>query len=139
MYCKITLQFHFGFVGLTLEFNIQQSEYISALAPDAGIRVSIHERGTYPFPEDDGFTVAPGSATSVALKQAVILARNCPLDVISHQSVWLRDFFQLCGSSPNRTLLEGAWMQLLCQGFIQGTLSPYLYGCLVVRGMFGTP
>ena len=76
LYCKITLQFHFGFVGLTLEFNIQQSEYISALAPDAGIRVSIHERGTYPFPEDDGFTVAPGSATSVALKQVVILPRN---------------------------------------------------------------
>lgn len=55
--------------GLTLEFNIQQSEYISALAPDAGIRVSIHERGTYPFPEDDGFTISPGSASSVALRQ----------------------------------------------------------------------
>lgn len=59
----------FLLLGLTLEFNIQQSEYISALAPDAGIRVSIHERGTYPFPEDDGFTISPGSASSVALQQ----------------------------------------------------------------------
>ncbi|XP_062572375.1 amiloride-sensitive sodium channel subunit gamma-like [Saccostrea cucullata] len=59
-------------MGMTLEFNIQQDEYISALAPDAGIRVSIHERGTYPFPEDDGFTIAPGMATSVALKRVYI-------------------------------------------------------------------
>lgn len=60
-------------LGLTLEFNIQQAEYISALAPDAGIRVSIHERGTYPFPEDDGFTIAPGFASSVALKRVNIV------------------------------------------------------------------
>ncbi|XP_048735212.2 degenerin unc-8-like [Ostrea edulis] len=59
-------------MGLTLEFNIQQAEYISALAPDAGIRVSIHERGTYPFPEDDGFTIAPGFASSVALKRVYV-------------------------------------------------------------------
>lgn len=66
--CRVFKVFFF-LPGLTLEFNIQQSEYISALAPDAGIRVSIHERGTYPFPEDDGFTISPGSASSVALRQ----------------------------------------------------------------------
>ena len=102
--------------------------------------MSIHERDTYPFPEDDGFTVAPGSATSVALKQVVILPRNCPLDVVSHQSMWLRDFFQLCGNSPNHTLLEGCLDAAVVSRFYARnpvSISP-LYDCLVVRGMFDT-
>lgn len=76
--CRVFKVFFF-LPGLTLEFNIQQSEYISALAPDAGIRVSIHERGTYPFPEDDGFTISPGSASSVALRQVnnVLYIKKC--------------------------------------------------------------
>ena len=51
-----------------MELNIEQKEYIPALSPDAGIRVLIHKRGTYPFPEDDGFSIPPGHMTSVALE-----------------------------------------------------------------------
>ena len=56
-----------------MELNIEQKEYIPALSPDAGIRVLIHKRGTYPFPEDDGFSIPPGHMTSVALEVVSLL------------------------------------------------------------------
>ncbi|KAK3584639.1 hypothetical protein CHS0354_003925 [Potamilus streckersoni] len=55
--------------GLALELNIEQDEYISALSPEAGVRVVIHKRGTYPFPEDEGINIAPGYMTSLGLKK----------------------------------------------------------------------
>lgn len=52
-----------------MELYIEQNEYINALAPDAGVRMIIHDRGTYPFPEDNGVSVPPGSLTSVGIKK----------------------------------------------------------------------
>jgi hypothetical protein len=43
---------------------VQQHEYIPALAPDAGVRVLVHSRGTFPALEDDGFSVPVGFRTS---------------------------------------------------------------------------
>ncbi|KAL3891467.1 hypothetical protein ACJMK2_003729 [Sinanodonta woodiana] len=59
-------------MGLVLELNIEQEEYISALSPEAGVRVVIHKRGTYPFPEDEGINIAPGFMTSLGLKKTVV-------------------------------------------------------------------
>ncbi|XP_070566204.1 acid-sensing ion channel 2-like [Ptychodera flava] len=64
--------------GLKLTLFTEQSEYISIYGQDSGVRVSIHEMGTTPFPEDDGFTVAPGKATGVGLKQLIINREDPP-------------------------------------------------------------
>ncbi|XP_069137183.1 amiloride-sensitive sodium channel subunit beta-2-like [Argopecten irradians] len=56
-------------MGLVLEFNVEQDEYVEALAPEAGLRVHVHERGSYPIPDDDGFYIAPGFLTSVGLQE----------------------------------------------------------------------
>ena len=53
--------------GLTLELNIEQSEYIAAMSPDAGVKIVIHERGTYPVPEDAGLSLPPGYKTSIGI------------------------------------------------------------------------
>lgn len=53
--------------GLTLELNIEQSEYMPALAQDAGVKIVIHERGSYPIPEDAGLSLPPGMKTSIGL------------------------------------------------------------------------
>ncbi|KAH3701060.1 hypothetical protein DPMN_076043 [Dreissena polymorpha] len=53
--------------GLTLELNIEQDDYIPALAQDAGVKIVIHERGTYPIPEDAGLSLPPGMKTSIGL------------------------------------------------------------------------
>ena len=52
-----------------LELNIEQDEYIAALTPDAGARITIHPRGSYPFPEDEGISVPPGVKTSIGISK----------------------------------------------------------------------
>ena len=52
---------------------MQQHEYIPALAPDAGVRVLVHSRGTFPALEDDGFSVPVGFMTSVGVKLVSIV------------------------------------------------------------------
>lgn len=58
-------------LGLSLELNIEQSEYIAALAPDAGVKVVIHDQGTYPVPEDEGLSLAPGTKTAISMEKVV--------------------------------------------------------------------
>ncbi|KAJ8304243.1 hypothetical protein KUTeg_017826 [Tegillarca granosa] len=65
-------------LGLVLEFNIEQKEYIPVLAPDSGLRVMIHERGSYPFLEDDGFLISPGFLTSVGISKTKISRLPAP-------------------------------------------------------------
>ena len=53
--------------GLVLQLYVEEDEYIGALSHTEGVRVVVHEQGTMPFPDEDGFNVAPGTATSVSL------------------------------------------------------------------------
>lgn len=52
---------------------IQQNEYIGDLAEAAGMRLVIHNRTYMPFPEDEGFSVMPGTITYVGLTRVRIL------------------------------------------------------------------
>ncbi|KAJ7385395.1 ligand-gated sodium channel [Desmophyllum pertusum] len=58
--------------GLLLEINVEQNEYNGELTKDAGIRVHIGKPGKVPFPYEKGFSVGPGSATSVGMKMVKI-------------------------------------------------------------------
>ena len=57
------------FTGLTLKLFIQQTEYVQGLADAAGARILIHNKSSMPFPEDNGFSVSPGSLTYVGLER----------------------------------------------------------------------
>ena len=48
---------------------MEQNEYLGDLTKDAGIRVQIESPGKVPFPYEKGFSVGPGSATSVGLRK----------------------------------------------------------------------
>ena len=52
-----------------MELNIEQDEYIGALTPEAGIKVSISNQGEMPFPLEKGVSLAPGYATIVKLRK----------------------------------------------------------------------
>ena len=52
-----------------MELFLNQDQYVANLATEAGIKVLIHQRGTMPFPEDQGITIMPGRSTSVGIKQ----------------------------------------------------------------------
>ncbi|XP_013398048.1 degenerin-like protein unc-105 [Lingula anatina] len=58
--------------GLSLTFNIEQSEYVGDLTQTAGVRVLVHDQDVMPFPEDQGFLAAPGEMTFVGIKMVEI-------------------------------------------------------------------
>ena len=51
---------------------MNQKEYIPILSPEAGVRVLITRQRSIPFPVDEGFTVSPGFATSIGLRQVCL-------------------------------------------------------------------
>lgn len=55
------------FAGLTIEFYLEQEEYLAELTESAGIRLSIHPQNIMPFPQDDSILVAPATLTFVSL------------------------------------------------------------------------
>jgi hypothetical protein len=62
------VNFHYDpCTGLVLELNIEDHEYLGELTEEAGVRVVLHEPGAMPFPYEEGFSVAPGMATSVGI------------------------------------------------------------------------
>ncbi|XP_013380995.1 amiloride-sensitive sodium channel subunit alpha isoform X2 [Lingula anatina] len=64
--------------GLSLEMYIEQSEYIGDLSESAGVRVQIHSQRSMAFPEDEGFNIAPGYLTSMAMTRVEITRRPHP-------------------------------------------------------------
>ncbi|XP_028411227.1 acid-sensing ion channel 4-A-like isoform X2 [Dendronephthya gigantea] len=58
--------------GLSLRLNIQQEEYLKYVSDEAGVRVILHDQGMMPFPYLEGFSVGPGTATSVGIQKTVI-------------------------------------------------------------------
>ncbi len=65
--------------GLKLELYVEQDEYIESLSDAAGMRILVHNQTEMPFPEDAGFSVSPGSKTSVALSKVVITSTRVQL------------------------------------------------------------
>ena len=59
------------YLGLLLEINVEQNEYNGDLTKNAGIRVHIGKPGKVPFPYEKGFSVGPGTSTSVGLRKVV--------------------------------------------------------------------
>ena len=59
----------YPFLGLSLELNIEQEQYIGALTPEAGVRIHISDQGKMPFPLDKGLSLAPGYATSIGMRK----------------------------------------------------------------------
>ena len=57
------------YLGLLLEINVEQNEYDGDLTKDAGIRVHIGKPGKVPFPYEKGFSVGPGTSTSVGMRK----------------------------------------------------------------------
>lgn len=57
------------FSGLQLVIDIHQEEYMLNRGDVAGIKVVVHDQHTMPFPVDEGVTITPGRATTVAVSK----------------------------------------------------------------------
>jgi hypothetical protein len=56
------------FPGLSLLLNVETDEYVQ-FSDTVGIKIVVHPPDVMPFPEDQGITIAPGFATSVAIRR----------------------------------------------------------------------
>ena len=60
----------YGYVsGLSMEIYVDQLEYLQDLSDAAGVRLVIHNQTRMPFPEDEGFSIMPGTRTSVGIER----------------------------------------------------------------------
>ena len=59
----------FSLSGLSMRINIQQEDYLKYVSDEAGVRVMLHNQGMMPFPYLEGFSVSPGTATSVGMQK----------------------------------------------------------------------
>ena len=79
--------------GLTLDLFINQEEYIPSLSQEAGVRILLTPQRNIPFPVDEGFTVSPGFATSIGLRQVCFTIKTHHDSILQFQSlVYLRSF-----------------------------------------------
>ncbi|XP_078319796.1 FMRFamide-activated amiloride-sensitive sodium channel-like [Crassostrea virginica] len=59
-------------LGLRLVLNIETKEYIQNYMDATGLRLVIHEPGTLPFPEEEGFTLNPNYETTIGMRMLTI-------------------------------------------------------------------
>ena len=59
----------FSLLGLNLELNIEQDEYLDHLTPEAGIKLDISSQGYMPFPLEKGLSLPVGFASTIGLKK----------------------------------------------------------------------
>ncbi|XP_064629038.1 acid-sensing ion channel 5-like [Lineus longissimus] len=64
--------------GLSLTMLIDQTDYFPTISEAAGLKVLVHHQKQFPFPEDDGMLVAPGSDTQIGVRQVVIVRAESP-------------------------------------------------------------
>ncbi|XP_061175624.1 FMRFamide-activated amiloride-sensitive sodium channel-like [Saccostrea echinata] len=65
-------------LGLRMTLNIETSEYINNYMDASGVRLVIHEPGTLPFPEDEGFTLNPSYETTIGMRMLSIQRASEP-------------------------------------------------------------
>lgn len=92
-------------IGLNLELNIEQDEYIGAFSEEAGVRIDISNQGEMAFPREKGLSAAPGFATSIGMRKVRVIrilatrsrAQLCPwrdkMSLICYRNVAERFLF----------------------------------------------
>jgi len=56
-------------LGLNLEINIEQDDYLDHLTPEAGIKLDISSQGYMPFPLEKGLSLPVGFASTIGLRK----------------------------------------------------------------------
>ncbi|XP_045198345.2 amiloride-sensitive sodium channel subunit gamma-2-like [Mercenaria mercenaria] len=59
--------------SLKIVFNIETEEYLEDYTSAYGVRMVLHEKGTYPLPEDEGLTLSSRFETHIGLRMSRVL------------------------------------------------------------------
>ncbi|CAC5423529.1 SCNN1B [Mytilus coruscus] len=64
--------------GMTLTINLENHEAIEKMTEGFGLRLALHEVGSFPLPLEKGMTISGGFETSLALKLTTIQRKGPP-------------------------------------------------------------
>ncbi|XP_062577905.1 amiloride-sensitive sodium channel subunit gamma-2-like [Saccostrea cucullata] len=64
--------------GLQLILQVEKFELLSNLIDGAGFRLVIHEPETFPFPQDEGYTISSGHETTIGMKMVRVVRAEAP-------------------------------------------------------------
>lgn len=64
--------------GLQMILQVEEFEQVENFLDGSGVRLVIHEPGTVPFPEEEGFTLSPGYETSIGMKMVTVTRSKPP-------------------------------------------------------------
>lgn len=73
----------FCFLGITMLLTIEGTDYLCS-SDSAGFRIVFHRQNESPFPNVNGFYIAPGTSARFALRKVscpirLVLGEECPL------------------------------------------------------------
>lgn len=55
--------------GISLVLRAEQQDHLPLLSTEAGIKVMVHKRNHTPFLEHSGFSVRPGTETTIGIRE----------------------------------------------------------------------
>ncbi|XP_055886446.1 degenerin mec-10-like isoform X1 [Biomphalaria glabrata] len=73
--------------GLELILFLELGEYLQGITSGRGAQVVIHEKGSYPFPEDEGISIPAGQQTVISLRQLKINRLSEPYDRCTNRDI----------------------------------------------------
>lgn len=59
-----------------MELNVEREEYIGKLSDEVGVQIQIGRQGGMPFPDEEGVSASPGSATKFGLRKVMTVFLN---------------------------------------------------------------
>lgn len=83
----------FSSLGLNLEINIEQDEYLNHFTPEAGIKLDISSQGYMPFPLEKGLSLPVGFASTIGLRKVNIYVLSMK-QKYRRKKIEKLDFFQ---------------------------------------------
>ena len=60
-------------IGLTMIFYTQNEEFLSGISEGYGMRLQIHEQGTFPMPDQEGIFISSSFETHIGLRLVELL------------------------------------------------------------------
>ncbi|XP_029801812.1 amiloride-sensitive sodium channel subunit delta [Suricata suricatta] len=70
--------------GISLVLRTEQQDHLPLLSSEAGIKVMIHERDHTPFLEHQGFSIRPGTETTIGIREDEVHRLGSPYSHCTH-------------------------------------------------------
>ncbi|XP_061194680.1 FMRFamide-activated amiloride-sensitive sodium channel-like [Saccostrea echinata] len=77
--------------GLQLILQVEKFE-LSNLFDGSGFRLVIHEPGTFPFPQDEGYTISPGYETTIGMRMLRVMHAEPPYGICDSGDVFFETY-----------------------------------------------